>query len=278
MSRRSIVLVHGLFVTRRCWDRWSDRYGKAGERVVVPAYPGREEAPEVLRGRHPDAAAGRLGLADVLAHFETVVRSLEDPPILIGHSFGGLVVQLLLQRGLGAAGVAVNSVPPQGVLATRWSFYRSVWPAVNPLVPASRPYLMPLDHFRYAFANALPPEEQRRAWEREVAPESRRLARAGLSAAARVDFRKSRPPLLLVAGEKDHIMPASLNRANAARYAASPSVTAFREYPGRDHLIISEPGWEEVADDALAWAARAVDDAACGVPEAAASSAGARMA
>jgi pimeloyl-ACP methyl ester carboxylesterase len=136
-----------------------------------------------------------------------------------------------------------------------WSFIRSTWPVINPFVPAARPYYMSFEHFQYAFANTLREAEQRKAYDLEIVPESRRLARGGLSKSARVDFGRPHAPLLLIAGEKDHIMPAAVNRWNHGRYKKSPSVTDFREFPGRDHYtVIGGPGWEEVADFALAWA------------------------
>lgn len=254
MHHPPIVFVHGLFVTRNCWNEWIARFEQQGHRCIAPAFPARDATPAALRARHPDAATAAVTLPMVLDVFTKAIRALDEPPILIGHSFGGLLVQLLLQRQLGACGVAIDSVPPAGVLSLRWSFLRSLLPVLNPLVPASRPYLMSFRHFCYTFVNTLPPAEQRLAYDAQVAPESRQLARSGLSKSARVDFAATRPPLLLVAGSKDHIMPASLNRTNWRRYGKSPSTTAYQEFPGRDHFLIGAPRWEEIADFALQWA------------------------
>jgi pimeloyl-ACP methyl ester carboxylesterase len=254
---RTIVFVHGNFVTRKCWDPWVARYSARGYTCVAVAYPGREGPVEQLR-RSPDAALlGSLSLERVVEHHVSAIRALGERPIVVGHSFGGLLTQLLVQRGLAAAAVAIDSVPPQGVLVPSWPFLRSTWPALNPFVPASRPYLMSFEHFQYTFVNDLAPAEQRRAYDAEVVPESRRLSRGGLSRAARIDFARPHAPLLLIAGEKDHIMPASLNRANHRRYARSPSVTEFREFAGRAHYsIIAGQGWETVADYVVDWATR----------------------
>lgn len=254
MSKQPIVFVHGLFVTRACWEPWIARCEARGHRCLAPAYPHRDLPASMLRERHPDPATAAVTLPEVLDRFERVIRGMDQPPILIGHSFGGLLTQLLLQRGLGACGVAIDSVPPPGVISLRWSFLRSLWPPLNPLVPASRPYLMSFAHFCYAFVNLQPPAEQRRIYDQQAAPESRRLARAGLGRLARIDFRRERPPLLLIAGQHDHIMPASLNRSNWRAYRRSPSITDLREFPARDHYLIGAPGWEEVADHALQWA------------------------
>lgn len=255
---RTIVFIHGNFVTRHCWDGWVTRYEKLGYTCIPIAYPGREGSPASLRKNPDSALMASLSLARVIDHHVTAIRALNEKPIVIGHSFGGLLTQLMVQRDLPAAAVAIDSVPPQGVLTLKWSFYRSTFPALNPFLPASNPYMMSFKHFQYAFANELSVAEQRVAYEKDMVPESRRLSRGGLTSAARVDFKRRRSPLLLIAGEKDRIMPAALNRTNFRRYRKSPSVTEFKEFPGRSHYsIIAGKGWEEVADYALDWAMRA---------------------
>ena len=255
---RTIVFIHGNFVTRHCWDGWVTRYEKLGYTCIPIAYPGRDGSPASLRNNADSALMASLTLARVVEHHVTAIRALNEKPIVIGHSFGGLLTQLMVQRDLPAAAVAIDSVPPQGVLTLKWSFYRSTFPALNPFLPASNPYMMSFKHFQYAFANDLSLAEQRVAYEKDMVPESRRLSRGGLSSAARVDFKRRRSPLLLIAGEKDRIMPAALNRTNFRRYRKSPSVTEFKEFPGRSHYsIIAGKGWEEVADYALDWAMRA---------------------
>jgi pimeloyl-ACP methyl ester carboxylesterase len=255
---RTIVFIHGNFVTRHCWDAWVTRYEKLGYTCIPIAYPGRDGSPASLRKNPDSALMASLTLERVIEHHVTAIRALNEKPIVIGHSFGGLLTQLLVQRDLPAAAVAIDSVPPQGVLTLKWSFYRSTFPPLNPLLPASNPYMMSFKHFQYAFANDLSLAEQRVAYEKDMVPESRRLARGGLSSAARVDFKRRRSPLLLIAGEKDRIMPAALNRTNFRRYSASPSVTEFKEFAGRSHYsIIAGKGWEEVAYYALDWGMRA---------------------
>ena len=255
---RTIVLIHGNFVSKHSWDAWVTRYQKLGYNCVAIAYPGREGTVRSLRENPDPALMSSLTLARVTEHHVKAIRALDEKPIVIGHSFGGLITQLMVQRDVTAAAVAIDSVPPQGVLSFEWSFYRSTWPAINPFVPASSPYMMSFKHFQYAFANDLSLAEQRESYEKDMVPESRRLSRGGLSSAARVDFKRRRSPLLLIAGEKDRIMPAALNHRNYRRYSASPSVTDFKQFPGRSHYsIIGGKGWEEVADYALDWAIRA---------------------
>ncbi len=251
MKTKTIVLIHGMFMTPLCWEKWIPYYEAKGYRVIAPAWPGREQPVEALRKNHPDSALAKLNLGDVVDHMMRVFKSLDEKPVIIGHSMGGLVVQLLLQRDLALAGVAIDPAPPAGVFTTAWSFVKSNFPAINPFM-LSQPVEMSFKHFQYAFVNTLSEAEQSAAYDRYVVPESRGVPTSSLGAAGKVDFKKAHPPLLITAGEKDHIIPTSLNRSNYKKYQGS-SVTDFKEFEGRDHFIIGEKGWEEVADYSLAW-------------------------
>jgi pimeloyl-ACP methyl ester carboxylesterase len=253
MPKPPVVLIHGMFMTALCWEKWVERFEKAGRRAEALEWPGREAPIEELRARHPDPVLGGLGLVDVVTAHADVIRAMDDRPVLIGHSMGGLVVQLLLGQGLGLAGVAVDSAPPRGVVTTKSSFLKANWPMIDPFVPSRRPHMITSEQFAYAFGNTLSEADQRDAYDRYVVPESRRVPRQSLGSAGRVDFVAPHAPLLLIAGGKDHIIPAALNEANLARYRSTASVTELKEFPGRDHLTITEAGWEEVADFALDW-------------------------
>lgn len=258
MSTTTVAFVHGNFVTRRSWEMFIPFFEAHGYTCVPIAYPLRDESVETLRAKHPDPRLARLTLAEVLDHHVRSIRALPEKPIIVGHSFGGLLTQLLVQRGLAAAAVAIDSVPPANVFGTQWSFFRSVLPLINPL-KRNEPYLMPFAHFQYTFVNGMAPAAQREAWDRHVVPESRVLGAGGLSSLARVAFSRAHAPLLMIASSADHIMPAALNRKNYKRYAASTSVTDFKEFPGRTHYtVIAGPGWEEIAEYALTWAERAI--------------------
>lgn len=257
MSSQTVAFVHGNFVSKHCWDRWVPRYEARGYTCVQIAYPGRDKPVATLKQNPNDPILSTLTIEQVINHHVRVLKALPERPIVIGHSFGGLLTQLLVQRDLAAAAVAIDSVMPQGVLPFEWSFLRSTWTLVNPFIPASRPFYMPFEHFQYSFGNDLSLAEQRAGYDADIVPESRRLIRGGLTRAARVDFARERAPLLMIAGEKDHIMPASLNRRNYRRYRRSPSVTDFKEFAGKAHYsILAGPGWEAVADYALDWAER----------------------
>lgn len=253
----TIVFIHGMFVTPRCWDGWVARFQAKGYRCIAPAWPHHDAPIQEQRAKHPDPALGALSIPDLVDHHERIIRGLGEPPILVGHSMGGLLVQLLVQRGLARAGVAIDSAPPKGVTSAKWSFLRSNWPVISPFVSKHQPFFMSLSQFVYAFVHTLPPEAQRDAYERNVVPESRIVGRGTLTDAAKIDFDAPHAPLLFVAGELDRIIPASLNESNHARYKHAGSVTELKTFEGRTHYIIGQPGWEEVADHVAAFLQRA---------------------
>jgi pimeloyl-ACP methyl ester carboxylesterase len=260
----TIVLVHGAWVTPRSWDPFRGFYEQRGYRVLTPPWPRLEGEVEEIR-RDPSAMAG-LGVTEIVDGYEQIIRLLDEPPIIIGHSFGGLFVQMLLDRGLGAAGVAIDAAQPKGVLRLPFSQIRALGPVL--LNPANVNRAVPLnfDQFRYAFANTMTEREAREAFQLNAIPAPGRIVfQTGLAnlnprAATKVDYRNDRrAPLLLIAGGDDHIVPASVNRANFRKYRHSTATTDFAEFPGRSHLTIAQDGWEGVAEYALAWAQKHVE-------------------
>ena len=256
----TIVLVHGLWMTPRSWEGWVEHYTAKGFRVLTPGYPGFEIEVEALREK-PDLIAA-LTVPEVVDHLAAVIEGLDAPPINMGHSFGGTLPQLLLARGLGAAGVVVDSAPTEGVRVTPLSQLKSLSAAFTSLSKRHGAVAFTPEQFHYAFTNTLSREESDKVYERyAIAAPGAWIWAYGLIANYKpghqetwVDFSVDRAPLLFIAGEKDHIMPPSVNKSNAKHYAKSPAITEYVEFPGRSHWICAEPGWEEVADKALEWA------------------------
>lgn len=257
----TVVFIHGLWMTPLCWEHWVERFAGRGYRVVAPSWPGMEGGVDAVR-RDPSAIAG-LGIAEIVDHYERIIRGLPRPPILMGHSFGGAFVQLLLDRGLGAAGVAIDSAPVKGVLRVPLSTLRSAWPVLHSPGNNHKAVGLTPSQFHYAFTNTLSDEESDAVYRRYHVPGPGHVLFQGAlanfmpHAATRVDFGNDRrAPLLLVAGGEDHVVPASVTRENAMRYRRSNAITEFKEFPGRSHYTLGQEGWEQVADFALAWAAR----------------------
>ena len=256
----TVVLVHGLWMTPRSWEGWVQRYRQKGFTVVTPAYPGLEAEVEALR-EDPQVIAD-LTVPETVEHLTGVITALDRAPIIIGHSFGGLLTQMLLARGLGAAGVVIDSAPTEGVRVTPPSQARSIFPALKNPANRHRAVGFTPEEFHYAFTNTLSEEESRAVWERYAIPAPGRWVwDYGLIANFKpghqetwVDFSTDRAPLLFIAGEQDHIMPPSVNRSNAKHWEKSPALTEYHEFEGRDHWTCGAPGWEQVSDHALAWA------------------------
>ena len=258
-TRPPIVLIHGLWMTPRSWSRFQADYTDRGHEVLAPSWPRlRGEVEDV---RRDPAALNVLGVTEIVDHYDAIIRGLDEPPIIMGHSFGGLYVQLLLDRGLGAAGVAIDAAAPKGVLKLPVSQARALWPVLKN--PANRKRTVPLtfEQFRYAFANNMTEPDARAAYERDAIPgPGRPVFQAGFAAldphaATKVNYRNpERAPLLFIAGGEDHIVPPAVNKANYRKYRHSAAVTGYQEFPGRSHLIVAQSGWEEVAEHALSWA------------------------
>jgi Lysophospholipase len=260
-----VVLIHGLWVTALSWEHWIERYTERGYNVIARGWPGMDVDVEQLR-KDPESVAN-LGITDIVDHFDRIVRDLERPPILIGHSFGGLIVEVLLDRGLGAAGVAIDPAPVKGILKLPLSTLRVSFPVLRNPANLHRSTSLTPEQFHYAFTNTLSDTEAAAVYERyEVPGPDRILFQAGLAnfnpnAPTRVNFHNdTRAPLLLIAGGKDHISPASLTKANFDLFKDSKAITDFKEFPERSHFTIGEKGWEAVADYAIDWAVRNASD------------------
>lgn len=255
----TIVLIHGLWLTPRSWEHWIARYTERGHRVLAPAWPGMELEVEGLRA-NPSVTDG-LGLSAIADYYERIIRDLDEPPIIMGHSFGGALTQIMLSRGLGLAGVALHPAPVKGVYRLPLSALRSSFPVLRN--PANRRRTVGLTYaqWRYAFTNTMSDQDSRTAYDRYHVPSTARplfqAATANLvpGAVTTVDFvRGDRAPLLLVSGGADHVVPAAVVRENAKRYGRSSAVTAYHEFPGRPHFTTGAPGWRDVADYTLNWA------------------------
>ncbi len=181
-----------------------------------------------------------------------LIKGLSEKPVLIGHSMGGLVVQKLLEQALGFAGIVIDTAPPKGIFSSKWSFLKANLTTINPLkgdsvcVPTTK-------WFQYAFCNTMTLEQTQKEYDAYVVPESRNIPRSSTGKEGEIDFKKPHPPLLFIAGEKDHIIPSSLNKKNFSAYRDKNSVTAFKMFPDRTHYLCGQKNWEEIAAYIADW-------------------------
>jgi pimeloyl-ACP methyl ester carboxylesterase len=254
----TIVLVHGFWVTPRSWEHWITHYEGRGFNVLAPAYPGFEVEVEALNADPSPIEA--VTVPQIVEHLESVVGGLPAPPILIGHSAGGVFTQLLLDRGHGAVGVASNSAPTEGVKRVPLSQIRATFPVLKNPANRHRAVGFTEEQWRYAFANTFSEEESRALYQRYHIPASGPIFWGSALANIHpgkdetyVDYTNdARAPLLFISGDQDHLMPPSLQRSNAKHYTSS-TITEVAEFEG-PHLLPTAPGWEKVADYALDWA------------------------
>lgn len=253
-----VVFVHGLWLHARSWDAWVDRFREVGYAPVAPGWPGDGETVEDTR-REAANVAGH-GIDDVVTHYASVIAGLPAKPIVVGHSFGGLIVQRLLAAGLAVAGVAVDPAPIKGVLRLPLSALRVASIALRNPASRSRAVSLSRGQFRYGFGNALTQAEADELYERWTIPSpGRPLFEAAMAnlvprSPAKIDTSNAqRGPLLLTAGGKDHTVPASISRQTLRLYRRSSAVTELKTFPDRGHSLTIDSRWQEVADTVLAW-------------------------
>ncbi len=262
-TKTPIVLIHGLWMTPKSWDTWAERFRAAGHDVIVPGWPGIDDRSVEDIRNNPEALKG-IGIAQIVDHYERIIRALPQKPIIMGHSFGGLFTQMLADRGLGVAYVGVTPGQPAGVTTLPPS---TLWTGTPILAnPFGRNGAKPLSkrHFHFTFGNDLSRAASDELWEQYAVNSYNRVFFEGVAAAfnekggaSHVDYgRTDRAPLLIITGERDHVVPPAIGKAILAKYrkSGSPAVVEYKEYPGRTHRIVSQDGWEEVADYALTWA------------------------
>ncbi|MFF8027094.1 alpha/beta hydrolase [Streptomyces sp. NPDC007896] len=260
-GRVPVVFVHGLWLLPSSWDRWAAHFEQAGCAPVSLSWPDDPDTVEEANA-HPEVFAGKT-VGQVADHLETLIGGLEKKPAVIGHSFGGLLTQILAGRGRSAVSVAIDPAPFRGVLPLPISALRSAAPVLGN--PANRHRAVPLtfDQFRYGFANAVSEEEAKELYDTFAVP----APGAPLFQAATANFNPwteakvdtenpDRGPLLIISGEKDHTVPWAIANASYKKQQHNPGVTEITEIPNRGHALTIDHGWQEVADTALEFVRR----------------------
>lgn len=256
MAKRTIVFIHGLWIHSSSWQPWMDFFNQQGYETINPGWPG--DAPTVAECRNNPQAIANRGVAEIADSYAGVIQTLAEPPILIGHSFGGLLTQVLLGRGIAAAGIAIDPAPMKGVWQLPFSALKASFPVLGNPFNLKKAISLTFDQFRYGFANAIPEEEARSLYDRWTIPApARPLFQAATASFAGSETKvntgnTTRGPLLITGAEKDHIAPPVLGKASLKKYNASV-ISEFQLFEGRGHSLIADHGWKEIAEYSLAW-------------------------
>jgi pimeloyl-ACP methyl ester carboxylesterase len=260
-----LLLIHGAWLSSRSWENYEGYFSKHGFAVSAPEWPRKHG--DVAEMRETAEESAGLGVQEIVEHYEGLIKELDQPPVLIGHSYGGLIVELLLDRGLGRAGVAMSPAPPKGILKLPFSTLKAASPALGHPSKWHGVVALTPEEFTYGFVNTFPPEEAQKAYERYCVPETGQIFYEGgfanfhLHPPTEVHFKRAeRAPLLLVGAKKDHTVPASLTEAQYKKYEKSSARTDYIEFEGRPHLHMAAPDWEEVAAAVASWVDGAVEE------------------
>jgi non-heme chloroperoxidase len=260
-GRRPVVFIHGLWLLPSSWDRWASVFEEAGYAPLTPGWP--DDPDTVEQANANPAVFAHKTVGQVADHFGDVVGKLTKKPALVGHSFGGLLVQILAGRGISRVSVAIDPAPFRGVLPLPISSLKSASPVLGN--PANRNRAVPLtyEQFRYGFANAVPEDEARQLYATYAVPASGaplfQAAAANLNPWTEAKDKSKNPdrgPLLIISGEQDHTVPPAIAKASYKRQKRNKGVTELATIPNRGHALTIDNGWREVADTALAFVKR----------------------
>ena len=255
---KPVVFIHGLWLHATSWQPWIELFASAGYRPSAPGWPHEAATVEEAR-KNPDAVAN-LSIDDVTEHYAGIIAGLDEPPILIGHSFGGLFAEKLLGQGIGAAAVAIDPAQIKGVLPLPLAQLRSGLPALGNPANLHRSVSLEQKEFRYGFGNAVSEEESDELYDRWTIPSPARplfqaaAANFVMHSQAKVDTDNAdRGPLLLISGTADHTVPDVVTRSTLKQYRDSTAVTELKQFEGRGHSLTIDSGWREVAEAILEW-------------------------
>ncbi|BCY07079.1 alpha/beta hydrolase [Actinoplanes sp. L3-i22] len=260
-TQTPIIFIHGLWLHATSWNTWIEKFTAEGYAPIAPGWPGDPDTVTEAR-ENPESIADH-GIDDVVEHYAGIIRGMDTAPILIGHSFGGMIAQKLLGQDLGRAAVAIDAAQIKGVLPLPLSALRATLPVFKNPANKHRAVSLTAEQFRYAFGNAIPAEESDALFEQWTIPAPGKplfeAAAANFSphSPAKVDTaNQNRGPLLLMTGGKDHTVPEAVVRATLKQYRHSDAVTDITEFPDRGHSLTIDNGWTDVADTTLAWLRR----------------------
>jgi pimeloyl-ACP methyl ester carboxylesterase len=261
MTGTPVVFIHGLWLHASSWESWAELFSAAGYDPIAPGWPGDSDTVEASRA-NPDSIADQ-GIDDVTRHYQAIIDTLPSRPILIGHSFGGMIAEKLLGLDYGAAAIGIDAAQIKGVLPLPLSALHSTLPVFKNPANKHKAVSLTAEQFRFSFGNAVSEEESNALYERWAIPAPGKplfeaaVANFSLHSPAKVNTdNEGRGPLLLIMGGQDHTVPEAITKATVKQYRHSSAVTELEEFSDRGHSLTIDSGWREVADLCLAWLAK----------------------
>ncbi|WP_243739281.1 alpha/beta fold hydrolase [Flavobacterium sp. 245] len=246
-DKKTIMFITGAFISHSCWDAWIVFFENKGYKTVAPPWPYKNASAEILRREHPESKIATVSLENLLDYYIEIIEKLPEKPILIGHSYGGLLMQLLMEKELVYAGVCINSFPPKNGMTLSFSFYNAILKPLGFLTSSKKTYLMSFKDWQQYFTNKMSFEEQKDTYEKLIIPESKILIRNIFSGSAKINFKKKHNPLLFLSSTADHFTPSSIQYSNFKKYHNLHSITCFKEFENQNHYALGQQNWEDIA-------------------------------
>lgn len=255
IKSKSVVFITGAFAGHHTWDKWISYYEGRGYSCIAPPWPYKNATPQVLRSRHPnDVSLANTRLSQIVEYYKKIIEQQPEKPIVIGHSMGGLVVQLLLQHNIMAAGIALHSMPPRGIYTLKFFIKWLPLKIKGIFSSGSNSHLISFKEWQHAYTNGAPYEEQKYTYQKDVVPQSKQIMRDLFTKGAKVNFSASREPLLIISGTTDRITPTALNYSNYIMYNRNnSSITDYKEFKNKNHFSYRLCSWKEEADYIMDW-------------------------
>jgi non-heme chloroperoxidase len=258
MAGKTILFIHGLWLHSNTWQPWMDFFSEVGYETLNPGWPG--DGSTVQESRQQTEAIANHGITEIADSYAKVIEALPSRPILIGHSFGGLLAQILLGRGIASAAIAIDPAPMKGVWQLPFSALKAAFPVLDNPFHLNKSVSLTYKQFRYAFANVVPEEEAKELYEQCTVPSPARPLFQAAFATLNPDAENkvmtnnaTRGPLLITSGDKDHTVPPVLCEATFKKYKKSPAATELKSFENRGHSLTIDHGWKEIAEYCLQW-------------------------
>ncbi|TCN53121.1 alpha/beta hydrolase [Flavobacterium circumlabens] len=252
-NTKTIVFISGAFVSHHYWEQWIVFFESKGYKAVAPPWLHKNDTAENLRKQNLNSKTGAIRLSELLCYYKEIIEILPEKPILIGHSYGGLIVQLLIQQDLASAGICINSFPPAGCTVSKCSFYKNIFRFSYSLFSDKKTFFLSFKKWQHVYFNTNSAEKQKTTYEKFLIPESKRAFRDLFLENTTINFKRKHVPLFFISASEDKIISSKLVYWNFRKYKNFHSLTCYREVRNKSHFVILDCQWEETAQHSSQW-------------------------